>query len=251
MPDAYQLREQIFSSVPGLSISETLFESLTDIVFCVKDRSSRYVAVNMAFVRGLRLPNKEAAIGRTARDFFPPALAATFERQDEIVFSSNREIKGVLELNINSDGSTGWYLAQKIPLHNARHEVIALAGTSLNLKTASRNDPKLNALAVIIAEIQRDYAQPLRMEDLARKAQMPLVQMERTMRSILGLTPRQLLTKARIDAAAIAIRTSRANLCEIAMQCGFYDQAVFSRQFRAATGLTPRQYRETHERSAR
>jgi transcriptional regulator GlxA family with amidase domain len=32
-------------------------------------------------------------------------------------------------------------------------------------------------------------------------------------------------------------------LGNVAMDCGFYDQAAFSRQFRAFTGLSPGEYR--------
>jgi AraC-like DNA-binding protein len=39
------------------------------------------------------------------------------------------------------------------------------------------------------------------------------------------------------------LRESRRPIGEIAAECGFYDQATFCRQFRAATGLTPGQYR--------
>lgn len=40
--------------------------------------------------------------------------------------------------------------------------------------------------------------------------------------------------------------TTSAGISEIAQRCGFCDQSVFSRDFKAAAGLTPSQYRERH-----
>ena len=189
-------------------------------------------------------------LGRRASDFFPPLLAAGYERQDEYVFASNQPINDVLERCINRDGSTGWYLAQKFPLHDPQQRLIALAGISMDLKTPAGDDPALATLGAIIWEIQRDCAKPLRMEDLAQKAKMPLSRLERMMRTVLGLTPRQLLTKARVNAyAAVALRETSATLGDIATGSGFYDQADFAKQFREATGFTPGQYREAKKGS--
>ena len=37
-----------------------------------------------------------------------------------------------------------------------------------------------------------------------------------------------------------------APITEIALRCGYTDHSAFSRQFKALTGLSPSQYRETH-----
>lgn len=237
------LRAEVFLAAPGLAVSEKLFESIDDAVFCVKNRRGQYVAVNNAFVRRLGLPDKASLLGRTAREFFPPLLAAGYEQQDDAVFSTGHEIHDRLEMMTNPDGSTGWYLAQKVPVHNALGEIIALAGISRDLRSPTDSDPRFAALAGLIARIQHEYAEPLRIEDLARCAKMSLSQFERRMRAVLHISPRQFLTKTRIEAAARALRESPASLGSVAADCGFYDQAMFCRQFRAATGLTPGQYR--------
>jgi transcriptional regulator GlxA family with amidase domain len=94
-----------------------------------------------------------------------------------------------------------------------------------------------------IARIQREFAKPLRIEELATTAKMSMSQFERRFRAILGVSPRQLLTQSRVDAAAKLLRETDSALNQIAIRCGFYDQALFCRQFRLATGMTPGQYR--------
>jgi AraC-like DNA-binding protein len=244
MPRPDKLKEEIYRAAPGLAVAEALFESVDDAIYCVKNRRRQYIAVNRAFVARLRLPNKAALLGRTAQEIFPMPLAIGYEQQDDAVFLTGREIRDRLERVTNLDGEFGWFLAHKVPIRDARGGVIALAGISRDLRAPAAKNPQYAAVADVIETIQRDYAQPLRVDELARRAGMPLAQFERGMRAAVHISPRQFLTKTRIDAAALALRESSESLREIALQCGFYDQATFCRQFRQATGLTPRQYRE-------
>ena len=243
MPGHDSLLAEILAVAPDLELFEKLFESFDDAVFCVKNRRRQYVAVNSAFVRRVGLRTKAALLGQTARSVFPPLLAAAYEQQDDAVFSTGQEIHDRLEMITNSSGQTGWYLAQKVPIRAASGTIVALVGVSRDLRAPTESDPRLAVIGGIITRIQRDYVEPLRMEDLARNARMSSSQLERRMRAVLHLSPRQFLTKTRIEAAAHALRDTTNKLGAIASECGFYDQAMFCRQFRNATGLTPSQYR--------
>jgi transcriptional regulator GlxA family with amidase domain len=98
-------------------------------------------------------------------------------------------------------------------------------------------------LGAALETLHRDFAKPVRIGGLAEKAGLSWSQFQRRVSALTGLTPRQLLTKARVEAAAEALRDTEASLGEVAMDCGFYDQSAFSRQFRAFTGLSPGEYR--------
>jgi transcriptional regulator GlxA family with amidase domain len=67
--------------------------------------------------------------------------------------------------------------------------------------------------------------------------------MERLMQSVLGVSPRQLLTRQRVEAAAALLRSTGNSLGDIALECGFCDQPTFCRQFKTLTGLSPGAYR--------
>ena len=82
-----QHRQSVLGSAPGLDAAEALFDSLGDVIFCVKDRQRRYVAANDAFIRSAGLTNRAELLGRTAREVFPPILAAGYEQQDDEVFA--------------------------------------------------------------------------------------------------------------------------------------------------------------------
>jgi AraC-like DNA-binding protein len=246
MKELKRLREEVFAAAPGLAVSEKLFEALDNVVFCIKSRDRRYVSVNDAFVSRVRAANKAAVLGRTARELFPAKLAAGYERQDDVVFSTGEEVQNKLEMITNHDSTTGWYLAQKVPVHDTRQNVIALAGISCDLGAVAAAGSHLGALAGAIETIQNEYARSMRIADLARQAGMSISQFERTMRAVLHVSPRQLLTRTRIEAAGRELRESDDALGTIAFNCGFYDQAMFCRQFRSATGLTPGEYRAQH-----
>ncbi|WP_272456513.1 helix-turn-helix domain-containing protein, partial [Pseudomonas aeruginosa] len=68
---------------------------------------------------------------------------------------------------------------------------------------------------------------------------------ERHCKRIFQLTPRQMIHKARLGAAS-QLLAGDAPITEIALRCGYTDHSAFSRQFKALTGLSPSQYRETH-----
>lgn len=235
-------RDMIFAGAPGLEAAEFLFDTIGDVLFCVKDRERRYVAANDAFIRRAGLIHRNELLGRTAREVFPAILAAGYEQQDEEVFGKGATVRDRLEM-ITNGGCMGWFVSQKIAVKNATGEIIALAGISRDLHQPAISGAELGPLAAVLDMLHRDYAQPLRIENLAKKSGLSLSQFERRVRGITGLTPRQLLTKSRIEMAAEMLRSTDEALSDIAFECGFYDQAAFSRQFRSATGLSPGEYR--------
>lgn len=242
-PASRSQRESIFASAPGLETAEILFDTIRDVLFCVKDRARRYVAANDAFIRRAGLRHRAELLGRTAREVFPAILAAGYEQQDDEVFSKGAVVRDRLEMITQAGGSVGWFVSQKVAVKSAAGEVIALAGISRDLDTPAARGSELGALAGVLDTLHRNCAEPLRIEQLAKKSGLSWSQFQRRVRSITGLTPRQLLTKSRIEAAAQALRDSDAPLSAVGFDCGFYDQAAFSRQFRTATGLTPGEYR--------
>lgn len=243
-----RLREAVFREAPGLEAAELLFDTVGDVLFCVKDLDRRYVAANEAFVRRAGLRHRSELIGRTAREVFPAILAAGYEQQDAEVFAKGLMVRDRLEMITQADGSVGWFVSQKVPVRSADGSLVALSGISRDLDTPAADGAGLGKLAGVIDRLHRECEKPLRIETLARQSGLSWSQFERRVRAITGLTPRQLLTKSRIERAAEALRSSGETLSSIAFDCGFYDQAAFCRQFRASTGMTPGEYREAVRR---
>jgi AraC-like DNA-binding protein len=64
-----------------------------------------------------------------------------------------------------------------------------------------------------------------------------------TFREHVGLTPKALGRLLRFERAAGELRRPDADLGRVALDCGYFDQAHFNRDFRAFTGATPTAYR--------
>ena len=227
---------------------ERLFAHLPDVVFCLKDRRRRYQAANPAFSLRLGINDPRRLLGRTAEEFFPEHLARVYREQDEQVLESGREMIDHLELVTNRDGSLGWYLASKVPLHNAAGEVIGLASISRDLGAPSQDDPEFPNLPRVVRHVREHLEENLRPDDLARMAGLTASQLDRRMRRVFGLSTSAFIRKTRIEHAAQLLTTTARPIAEIALDCGYGDQTAFTRQFHATVGLPPAAYREHAKR---
>lgn len=59
-----------------------------------------------------------------------------------------------------------------------------------------------------------------------------------------GLTPKDIIRRRRLQDAAHAIRTQSLSLGDIAARCGYSDHPHFVREFKQCFGTTPQEYRQ-------
>jgi AraC-like DNA-binding protein len=221
-----------------------LFDRLPDVVFFVKDTAGRYVAVNQTLVQRLGLSGKSDLIGRTTKDLFPAPLGERYLAQDLGVCRSGRELPDLLELHLYPNHQEGWCITTKVPIRGRDGGVIGLAGTSRDVHSPASGSRSLQDLAGAVRHIQEHYDRPLRVESLAAMARLSTYRFTRRIRLLFGLTPAQLIIKTRLDTARRMLREGENPIGQIAVACGYCDQSAFTRQFKAAVGLTPAQYRD-------
>lgn len=70
--------------------------------------------------------------------------------------------------------------------------------------------------------------------------------LQRLVHRRIGLTPKWLIQRRRLQEAAERLRTSGTSLAEVAAALGYADQPHFSRDFSAVTGMTPREFASLH-----
>ncbi|HEV2679460.1 MAG TPA: AraC family transcriptional regulator, partial [Rhodanobacter sp.] len=102
--------------------------------------------------------------------------------------------------------------------------------------------PTYDRLKRVLTYMQENYSEGIRVHALAGLAELSIAQLERHFRRVFQLTPQQVLTKLRIEAAMRLLQT-KDTVASISMACGFVDQSAFARQFKATVGMTPRSYR--------
>lgn len=95
----------------------------------------------------------------------------------------------------------------------------------------------------VLAFIRAQLDRTISLDDLASEAGMSPSHFSRMFKETLGSTPMQYVMAYRIEQAIKMMETQTRPLGEIALACGFADQAHFSRSFKQVTGQTPRKYR--------
>jgi AraC-like DNA-binding protein len=86
------------------------------------------------------------------------------------------------------------------------------------------------------------YATDIGLQELAGAAGLSRAHLIRAFRREFHITPHAFLTDIRIRAARRRLQAGEQP-ADVALECGFADQAHFTRHFKARTGLTPGQYR--------
>jgi PAS domain S-box-containing protein len=205
----------------------------------LKGLDGRYAYVNTGFCQRLGLPAGRI-VGHRVHDLFDGVLADSYMQQDESVLRTGRPLTAHLELIVRADRSLGWYVTNKSPIRD-HGEVVGVSVLSIDLHAQLHSSHA--GLAAAVAAIRADIGHPWRMGELAAIASMSEVQLQRQARRTLGLSPRSLLQRLRLEHAVHLIAMTDASLGDIAAACGFYDQASFNRQFRAVLGRTPGSYR--------
>jgi PAS domain S-box-containing protein len=231
----------------GLFRGDALFDHVHDIVFFLKDTQGRYTAVNDALVRRLGFSHKSGLLGKTVSEVFPQPLANSFAKQDQRILQGGAAINGQLELHLYANRQPGWCLTWKIALTDPQGRIVGLAGLSRDIQQPIGTEAEADAVSRVIEHIGAHLDSPLHLEELAAMAQLSVFQLDQRIRALFGISAGQYVIRARIDGACIRLQNSQEPISDIALGCGYADQASFTRQFRKSVGLTPSAYRNLRQ----
>ncbi|MFO1495840.1 MAG: AraC family transcriptional regulator [Lysobacterales bacterium] len=111
----------------------------------------------------------------------------------------------------------------------------------------SHGSPEEDArLARLLGWIHREYAQPLSVEEGARRLSVAPASFSRAFQRRVGRPFSVYLNDVRIAEACLLLRQSQRPIAEIAIRCGYPTLGHFHRQLVRRTGLGPRGYRRTY-----
>ena len=96
-------------------------------------------------------------------------------------------------------------------------------------------------LAQVLAYIELNACQPLRLEQLASIACLSVCRFIRVFHRQFGLPPHRYICHVRIERVKALLRAGVAPAV-VAGETGFYDQSHLSRHFKNVCGMTPGQY---------
>ena len=93
--------------------------------------------------------------------------------------------------------------------------------------------------------IDREYAQPLDVEALARGANMSAGHLSRQFRLAYGESPYSYLMTRRIERAMALLRRGDRSVTEVCFEVGCSSLGTFSTRFSELVGMSPSSYRES------
>lgn len=104
-------------------------------------------------------------------------------------------------------------------------------------------NPDLMALRRVRDRIDRDYAQPLDVDALARDAHMSAGHLSREFKRAYGESPYAYLMTRRIERAMALLRTGETSVTDACFAVGSSSLGTFSTRFRELVGMSPSDFR--------
>ncbi len=95
--------------------------------------------------------------------------------------------------------------------------------------------------------IDREFALPLNVEELARRAHMSAGHLSRQFRAAYGVSPYSYLMTRRIERAMALLRRGDMSVTDVCFEVGCSSLGTFSTRFTELVGVPPSVYREQHE----
>lgn len=124
--------------------NKAILDNIPDIAW-LKDRESRYIAINEALENSIGLRNADV-VGKTDLDFFPLDLAEHYRTDDMEVMKSGKR-KQIEEYYIDKDGRKIWLETIKTPIFNKQNEVIGTTGIARDITDRKELQDTLRILA--------------------------------------------------------------------------------------------------------
>ena len=233
--------------IGNVSLLLPLLNTLTNVVFFVKDEQARYQLANKTLLKRCQLSQHEDIVGFTTEEVFSHRQSRDYILQDMKVLREGKSIVDNLELHSYASGQLGWCITNKLPIYNKSQQVVAMVGISVDIDEDNERVLRKHARLAEVAQFVRAHLdQKINIAQLADLANLSVSQLERTFKAVLNMSPLQFVQKLRLEYAVKLLASHEVSVTQISLNCGYSDHSAFSRQFKQFTGLSPSQFRQTH-----
>ena len=223
----------------------SLFESLPDIAFYVKDKSGRIMAINRRNCELCNIPSPRHAIGKRSSDLFPKTYAEFCMARDRQVAETGVPIVNQRYAKV-ANLSKSLNILSIYPLRDAQGAII---GT---LCVYRRGVPERvgpvwqEKIDRIVEQVNARYPEDISVKRLADENGMSVAHLGRLFIRTIGMSPGRYITATRINAASRLLEQTNMCMSDIATDTGFCDQSHFTKMFKSLRGMTPGAYRRRH-----
>jgi AraC family transcriptional regulator len=173
----------------------------------------------------------------------------------ELVSKGAEQMRGVFARVVNLLMSASLELEySQEAAKSSIHRAASLLQAQMRCEGAEREDASHPLLAwqmrLVESYIQQHIDQQILVANLSGLVDLSVAHFSRAFRLAYGEPPHAYIVRRRVELAAQLMLASREPLIQIALKCGFHDQAHLSKQFRQLTGETPAAWRRLRRRSA-
>lgn len=241
--DHAKYKADFLSQMHGQSQLQILFDHLPDVYFFAKNRAGKFVMANQQFVHQCGVASESEILGKDDFDFFPASRAENYVRDDRSVMETGRSIIDRVELAPDPHHSINWFVTTKIPLYSTAGEIIGVAGTARDISRARNTLQPYTEMSIVLEYIRDHYAHPIEVKTLAALIHVSVSQFERRFWSTFQISPIKHIMDVRIRAACLQLTSGHDTISTIAQNCGFYDHAHLTRNFKKRMHISPKDYR--------
>lgn len=119
------------------------------------------------------------------------------------------------------------------------------AKDGLSFKELVHNAARFERLKPAFDYMKENLSREISLETLARVCSLNSAHLCRVFKQCIGITPMQYLSNLRLSAAEAMLKTTDKSISQVADDVGIPDISYFSKKFRAYTGLTPTQVKNS------
>jgi AraC-like DNA-binding protein len=242
--DPIAFQADFFHRNPNAFSVTKLFEHTPSVYFYAKDAQSRYIKVNRETLTIFNLDNEVDLLGRTDREFQPPALAEAYLAEDRRVMAGRQTIANQVWLVPHVKGAPKWHVSTKTPLFDPKEKVIGIAGAMFPITTPADQQMHFRELLPALNHIDEHYQEHIAIETLAELTRYSITHFNRRFRELLRVSPTEHILSLRIQEAQRLLTTTSLPMSQVAAQIGFCDQSHFTKRFKKATGMRPLEYQK-------
>lgn len=139
-----------------------------------------------------------------------------------------------------------WMFAKLHELLSIGLQILKNDQACLERETDFPNFPRSDIIRRATTILNREYANPPRLPQLARNLGISQTQLKAGFKSLHGATIRQYIIARRIEAARLLLNENKHSISEIGDIVGYQDHSAFSRAFRRLNGCSPKAWRRVH-----
>jgi len=240
---AASIKGGLLAAMDPVAGFHALFDYIDSVFFFAKDPEGRILFANPQLLRHYGFSRSEEMIGKTDFDFLPRSLAEEYRLDDLKVIRTGQPLIRQVELFLDDKGVPGWYMTTKLPILSKQGKAIGVMGVIQGFDASHPRFFGGKKLSQLINYITDHPLESIRPGELTKVSGLSARQIQRLFLETLNTTPRDLLMKLRIRKSCDLLRFTEEPISEIAIDCGFYDQSAFTRNFKKRMGITPKHYR--------